>query len=75
MVGYGVIFFSSASTDDYSKPLVPNNFVPDEDAPPTNEPSLTPTEQNGKSSDNSGLEVPNVREQEGRVQEKATIPQ
>lgn len=70
LVGYGVIFFSSASTDDYSKPLVPNNFVPDEDTPPTNESSLTPAEQNGNGSDASEAAIPS-----GRDQKNATIPQ
>jgi hypothetical protein len=46
IVGYGVIFFNSATTEDFTRPLVPNNFVPDEDglneadpksAPSTNE--------------------------------------
>lgn len=32
IVGYGVIFFSSTELKDYTKPLVPNNFVPDEEA-------------------------------------------
>lgn len=31
IVGYGVIFFNSATTEDFTRPLVPNNFVPDED--------------------------------------------
>lgn len=31
IVGYGVIFFNSTEIEDHSKPLVPNNFVPDEE--------------------------------------------
>jgi len=50
IVGYGVIFFNSATTEDFTRPLVPNNFVPDEDGeseidtksePPTSEPAQT----------------------------------
>lgn len=32
IVGYGVIFFNSTEVKDHSKPLVPNNFVPDDEA-------------------------------------------
>lgn len=31
IVGYGVIFFNSTAIEVNNKPLVPNNFVPDED--------------------------------------------
>lgn len=31
IVGYGVIFFNSTAVEVNNKPLVPNNFVPDED--------------------------------------------
>jgi|GEM_PF-2066713 hypothetical protein len=31
IVGYGVIFFNSTAVEVNNKPLVPNNFVPDEE--------------------------------------------
>lgn len=31
LAGYGFIFFQKADTEDFSRPLVPNNFVPDEE--------------------------------------------
>jgi len=31
LVGYGGIFFNSAEVSDNTRPLVPNNFVPDDD--------------------------------------------
>lgn len=64
IVGYGVIFFNSTTIDDNSKPLVPNNFVPDEDSNPTNEPSPSAPlsqENTNKSSDQEAkVEPPNT---------------
>lgn len=46
IVGYGVIFFSSTEVEDHSKPLVPNNFVPDEDGvPPADSANEVPAEK------------------------------
>lgn len=37
IVGYGVIFFNSTAVEVNNKPLVPNNFIPDEDSPESGE--------------------------------------
>lgn len=50
LVGYGAIFFNSTEMSDNSRPLVPNNFVPDDDA--------SNLERNENSNERSSESVP-----------------
>jgi len=60
LVGYGGIFFNTAEMSDNSRPLVPNNFVPDDDslnleanddsAEPANESTLRKNAETSQSS-------------------------
>lgn len=48
LAGYGVIFFNVTEAPDNTRPLVPNNFVPDDD-PSTLDESVNPVQPSSES--------------------------